>query len=699
MLAGVISTALLATEKLYYVGDASDRLYCMLQSSSMEVELLSGLDLQQVENLPRNASLLIVADGYPDEKTHFSREQYQAISKKSIRLYIEYPEVFPGNLETHEEVRIGNLERGVVTSDFFMPELPPLSIVSVNGCRYIPVKHPAPDLVFAKVAGFDKAEYGLAATQSYPLLIRDKNKLIATTSLSNCLQGRYGPDRSWKTIWETICRWLTRDPDLVLTGWAPDPHPAYSRAEPLKSGARASAIKEGANWFFKSRLLLHPSWKAVWQKYQSDGTSPYGPPVDAKMLTGDGGMGILEGHASTIYFDGTQRYRYWLRSDVQGEVAFALAAAGKLLGNNIFLQTSEKITDFLFYTSKARELSNDPAKDAYGLLGWADTHPHVIYGDDNARATLGIIGASAFMQNERWNRFIVENILANFRTSGKYGFRGSWTDANGISQKGWKQFASREIKNPHPHFESWLWACYLWLYDKTGYAPLLEKAREAITITMEAYPDNWKWTNGIQQERARMILPLAWLVRVEDTPEHRQWLMALTDDLLRYQESNGAIREELGDASSGRYGRTKSNADYGTTEAPLIFRNGDKVADMLYTSNFAFFALNEAAQATGMAQYRNAAEKLSEFLIRIQVKSELHPDLDGAWFRAFDYGRWDYWGSNADVGWGAWCTLSGWIQSWIVGTQVLMEEKQSFWEATHQLNVKKEFEESLWMLN
>lgn len=37
---------------------------------------------------------------------------------------------------------------------------------------------------------------------------------------------------------------------------------------------------------------------------------------------------------------------------------------------------------------------------------------------------------------------------------------------------------------------------------------------------MENYPEGWKWTNGIQQERARMILPLAWLVQVQDTPEH-----------------------------------------------------------------------------------------------------------------------------------------------------------------------------------
>ena len=43
-------------------------------------------------------------------------------------------------------------------------------------------------------------------------------------------------------------------------------------------------------------------------------------------------------------------------------------------------------------------------------------------------------------------------------------------------------------------------------------------------MTMAAYPGKWRWTNGIAQERARMLLPLAWLVRLQDTPEHRAWL-------------------------------------------------------------------------------------------------------------------------------------------------------------------------------
>lgn len=56
-------------------------------------------------------------------------------------------------------------------------------------------------------------------------------------------------------------------------------------------------------------------------------------------------------------------------------------------------------------------------------------------------------------------------------------------------------------------------------------------------------------------------------------------------------------------------------------------------------------------------------------------------------FRGFDYGRWDYWASISDAGWGTWCTLTGWIQSWIVSTQLQILGKQSFWELTRQSSI------------
>jgi hypothetical protein len=558
----------------------------------------------------------------------------------------------------------------------------------------LPVKVEDPLIVLGKVAGFNRAAYGIEDIQTYPLLFQKNNMLVAMTKMSNFATARYAPEESWKETWNYIVSWVSGINNFHFKNWLSYVSPMYSKNASLPGDAVKNSIAKGAEWFYNGHFFVAPSWKDVWLKYQGDGLMPVGPPVGNRAI-GDGSLGILEGHVSNINYDGTQQYRYWMRADVQGEVAYALAAAGNLLHKEEYNKIVRNLADFVFNRSNLRSGNkNDPKSPAYGLIGWSVTHPGVFYGDDNARCILGLLGASAYMNTGEWDAKILEAILANFRTTGKEGFRGPRLSEEDIVKMGWRHFEDRSTINPHPHFESWMWACYLWLYDKTGYEPLLQKAKTAIRLTMEAYPDKWKWTNGIQQERARMILPLAWLVRIEDTPEHRRWLDEVVEKLLSNQDESGAIREELG-GEGGQYGRTASNKEYGLHEAPLIFENGDPVADMLYTSNFAFFSLNEAAHATGNQNYKKAVEKLAEFLTRIQVKSDRHKDLDGGWFRAFDYKRWDYWASNADAGWGAWSTLTGWIQSWIVSTQVLVQTDESYWQLTKKSSINNHMPETL----
>ena len=219
-------------------------------------------------------------------------------------------------------------------------------------------------------------------------------------------------------------------------------------------------------------------------------------------------------------------------------------------------------------------------------------------------------------------------------------------------------------------------------YGPRGTVLFLERAKSAIGMTMAAYPDKWRWTNGIAQERARMLLPLAWLVRLEDTAEHRGWLRRVAQDLLERQDDCGAIGEALGAPGMGAYGPPRTNEEYGTNEASLMQQDKDPVCDLLYTTNFAFIGLHEAAAATGEDFYRRAEDRLAEFLCRIQVRSEAHRELDGGWFRAFDFSRWDYWGSSADAGWGVWCIETGWTQGWITAVFGLRQMDRSYWDLT-----------------
>ena len=83
------------------------------------------------------------------------------------------------------------------------------------------------------------------------------------------------------------------------------------------------------------------------------------------------------------------------------------------------------------------------------------------------------------------------------------------------------------------------------------------------------------------------------------------------------------------------------------------------LSDALYTLPFALIGMREAYGATGEQEYVEAESRLIDYLVRIQVTSRRHPELSGAWFRAFDYRSWEYWASDNDWGYGPWTTETG----------------------------------------
>jgi hypothetical protein len=287
---------------------------------------------------------------------------------------------------------------------------------------------------------------------------------------------------------------------------------------------------------------------------------------------------------------------------------------------------------------------------------------------------------------------MLKALLANLRTTGKLGFRGDRIDVPQLERKGWKAYHDAETVNYSPPFEAYAWACYLWAYSRTGEREFVEKARTGIRMTMDVYPKGWRW--GGNSERARMILALAWLVRVDDTAEHRAWLKRVSRDLLEHQQPSGAIPERLSGMGAGHYVVPASNEAYGTTETPLIQKNGDPVSDQLYTTGFALLGLNEAAAATGDAELKRAADRLADYVVRVQVRSDALPYLDGTWFRAFDYGRWDYWASSADMGWGVWCVESGWGPAWNAVVLALRQRDTSVWDLTASSKIDRQMKQA-----
>lgn len=616
--------------------------------------------------------------------------------RKNLRIFTEFYMGIP-DINFEEENLSIDKERGVVLTDA-IPGLDPMDILSINNREILVLNNDEilenSLLVFGKVAGYDKAEYGLEDTDVYPLLFHANQRfLVSSVKLSNMLSGRFGPSESWEKVFNHILGWLLNK-EMQLKEWPVYVQPAYGPKEILPDDALMNTVIKGTDWFFNAKLLVHESWEHLYYKNTGvNGKDVVNPPVENYKPVGNGLNGILEGHASRIGHDGNQPYRWWIRADAQAETAFALSSAFLLTDKEKYAETAKNLLTYLFERSNltSGERAN-PASPSYGLIGWATTDPDAYYGDDNARALLGVIGTSTNLNLNEWDEKIIEGIISNYRTAGVNGFRGPWFRDAGMQKTTWQKLGEREIVNVHPHYESWLWGLYIWLYDKTGYDPFLYKAKEAISITMKAYPE-WKWTNGIQQEYARMILPLSWLVRVENNAENKQWLDMVVSELLKEIDASGAIPEKFGKSGLGRYEKIGSNEEYGTKEAPLISSEEDRVSDLLYTMNFAFFSLNEAYHATNNHRYAEASSNISEFLIRIQIDSKQFQDLDGGWFRAFDYGNWEYWASNADSDWGPWGTLTGWTQSWIINGLVNQKSQQNLWDLSKGKYSNPEFKE------
>ena len=283
-------------------------------------------------------------------------------------------------------------------------------------------------------------------------------------------------------------------------------------------------------------------------------------------------------------------------------------------------------------------------------MGWSLDYPNKYWGDDNARALLGVLATSALLDTSRWDDEVARCIVANFRTTGVHGYRFAWVLDEELRRRGWEWFASHDHVQYSAHYQSWPWACFLWAYDKTGYEPFLTRSKKAIRMLMEAYPDRWYWVvRSAKIERARDLAASG----LAGPGRGHAGTSSLAPPV-------GVRPCWLQRTSAGRFAKrwatqdkeSRQDEEYGTGEVTIIQQNGDTLCDSLYTCNFALIGLHEAASATGDSFYANAEKKLADFFSRIQIRSPDHPELDGAWYRGFDCRRWEYSASNADWKWG-----------------------------------------------
>ena len=565
-------------------------------------------------------------------------KEIASIEKSGKRIFLECPGDVPG-IEFGEPVQ-AELERTVVASDFFGKDLAENSILVQHKCWFRPVKTPVKvHLSLAQVAGYRRAVYGLPE-KHYPVLFQHPkypHVMISTAKLSSFAEGRFAPFSDWKIVMGRLKAWLDNKDGVEKIDCFMSVYPAFSINEQLPGNVEKNVFDSNVKWF-NNYMFFEQADK----------------------------IGVFEGYISGIQPSGRQSVRPLTRCDCTGEASMIPALDWVLNKNYPARKTSLQIMDYLFNSGKLAD--TDPASPTYGGLYFYENLP-VFYSDDNCRAAMSCILASELSGNLKYSKNILRCLLSILRTTGPQGFRLGRLDNPAYFQNGktWKDYENEDYVEYRPHYQAYMWAAFLQAYVLTGHQKFFDKAECAIRMTMEVFP-NLVWTNGITQEYTRLLLPLAFLVQVEDTVEHRGWMRTVAATLLENITECGAVREMMGDLEYGKYPAPRSNEEYGTTEAALIQENGDPACDLVYTVNYAFIGLHEAAIATGDEYYKEAEDKLADFLCRIQIRSKLQPYLNGCWMRGFDYELWEYYGSSADNGWGAWCVESGWTNTWIGAT-------------------------------
>ena len=254
------------------------------------------------------------------------------------------------------------------TSEFFAPELERMRILSMHGSWYRPVEAGVPHLVLAKVAGYDRAVYGLPETvhpllvelPDYPVLLAASKR--ATSSPGACrlpLEGALGAHS------RMACRGPGGDHFDVDAGGAGDGRPEHAAPE----GAEAEAFTRSVR-FFREQALFSIDHKKGGDRGLRVTDRPQGP-ADAAHL------------------------------DPCGFASPKRVCCSPSTGRSKDPSSKALATQILDYAWSEDFYHADPSDPA--TVWSTGTSGPVFYGDDNARVLLATMTASRLLNEDRWD--------------------------------------------------------------------------------------------------------------------------------------------------------------------------------------------------------------------------------------------------------------------------------------------------------
>lgn len=633
-------------------------------------------DAQPAE-LTGHRAVFVLAGRYP-EPDHLDTGVLAQYVRSGGSAYVEFALDESGFLPAGE-VREAHIERIFTTAA--LRGIEPLSILDEHLSRAQEVVAPsnAVELLnYGTVAGTHKAVFG-PPDHTFPALldipVGAGRLLYATTALTHHIKGRYKPVRRWQRLMQVIVAEVTGTeipPDVeVFT----EPRVWVASGEPVKLVVRSTSkpsvteveLVEVAAGRFESEPMILSNGEHTFTVGDHRTTVTVGPRAEryrrmvekgiawfdrAGMFYDrpDGSKGVAEGFSNEVDVDGRLPFRPVPRGDcfTQTAHAFRMYAdladfpRGRTIADNLMrlVVEEEQLTDRnqLYGAWEPRGARTDL------------TATNNLFADDNGWISLFALISGATEAGLRG----VESLL---RTANEeLGLQvDPWRTPSTILVKGWEEIARTPIEDGldlTSHWQSSAQCAYLYAYGMTGEQRYLDTATRGLDHMASRHP-RARLETSRTCEAGRFLLPLVGAYHYTRKPLYLDTLRSLAEYLKNRQGPDGGFAEWDGKCPP-------SNEAYGVDEASIFQANGDPITDQLYGTPFAAWALPLAYQVTGERVFEELAHGVLDYLSRIQIDDPDDEQLDGTWQRAFDFEAWEYFGSNADIGWGPYCVETGW---------------------------------------
>ena len=677
------------------------------------VGISSAVQLQ-----PRDAGLLWIASAsYPQPSilTEALKSKISEFLQAGKGVFAEFVTNFPDGPECKTIYKTG-VARLFVTNPLEVPNATPLGTILEEHDSICLLASRAEALrevlAFGKVGGVQRVPPNYHAKDSWPGLLwgeRDGGRFaVAMTSLSEYRRRQYAPVVHWERFLRDLVLALLPQPDRqqVLARYIPvrvyteprawvGPGTTFKAVAETLQGVQVSlagqdrrVLTEADGGRFETEMTAPPAGEARLEVSVvrdghtrnastslrvADRQAAYRRALERNirwfersgaLIKPDGTRGVtewisgpdIEGHRIAY---ATEQQFSPERADCLFQSGLAFWLYGKLMGNPRYRQVGEnmlkRIMDFQRLEKGDR---------GYGLWNTRGRGGEA-FQDDVSWATVCSLAGYRYMQNPMFRDRGLISAEAELKAFGPDDRLRVPMYARGQGE----QSSMTSKVNEHPHIGGCVLSAWLYAYGMTGQSIYLEQSLPFLRDMVVSFPHIERYEISKTCEASRFLLPLALACAYSDDAGFRAALKDQADYLRSHMAPCGAIQE-----AGSNLGVSLEGADLGLTHDAH-----DTISDQLYCTSFAAMNFWIAYKATGDAAYREDFFRVTDYLIRIQAESQ-YPMVDGGWMRGFDYSLWEYYGSNADQFWTAYCMETGWCNAIIDIALALYLLDDSFFE-------------------